>query len=76
MSNTICSDVSHGGIEARIDLPREISARTIVIRLHHPDGQPMRSVTVPGEVHMDFDARQETVTLAPAGETIAVRAAY
>ena len=48
----------------------------IVIRLRHPDGKPMQSVTVQGKPHKDFNPAKETVMLAPSAESITVRAEY
>ena len=76
ISYTIKSDVAKGRIEATIDVPKDCTARKIVIRLRHPDGKLMRSVTVNGESHANFDAAKETVTLDPQTGKIVVRAQY
>ncbi len=73
---TITSNAAKGEIEAVVQLPEKCAAKKVVLRLRHPDGKPMQSVTVQGEPHKDFDPRKETITLAPAGGTITVRAKY
>ncbi|MGA2867115.1 MAG: NPCBM/NEW2 domain-containing protein [Verrucomicrobiota bacterium] len=73
---TLQSSAAKGQIEARVELPPRITARKVVLRLRHPEGKPMQSVEVQGKPHRDFDRRKETITLAPAGETIVVRARY
>jgi hypothetical protein len=44
--------------------------------LRHPDGKPLRTVTVNGVIHSDFDRAQSTVRLAPAGDAVRIRAWY
>ncbi len=63
-------------IEARLQLPAQTTARKVVLRLRHPQGKPMLSVTVQGKPHTDFDPRRETITLAPGNGEVVVRAAY
>ena len=48
-------------IEATVKLPAHFTARKVVLRLRHPDGKPIKSVTVQGRKHTDFDPR-ETIT--------------
>jgi hypothetical protein len=73
---TIASKAADGAIEAVVQLPEKCTAKKIVLRLRHPDGKPIRSVTVQGKPHTNFDQKQETVTLEPSGKSIAVRAEY
>lgn len=73
---TINSAVAKGEIEAVVELPSKCTAKKIVLRLRHPDGKPMQSVTVNGKPHADFDAKKETITIAPGDEKITVRAKY
>ena len=72
----IHSAVAAGRIDATIEPPTRNPPKRIVIRLRHPQGKPIRSVTVQGKPHKDFDPVKETVTLAPAGEPIRVEAQY
>jgi hypothetical protein len=70
------SRVNAGCIEATVEPPTRQAPKTLVLRLRHPDGKPMRSVTVNGRRHTGFDAAKETITIAPRVGTIAVRADY
>jgi hypothetical protein len=63
-------------IEATIEPPVRTSPGAIVIRLRHPDGKPIRSVTVNGEPHSDFSPAGEYVRLNPSADPIMVRADY
>jgi hypothetical protein len=76
VSYSITSAVAAGHIDAEIQAPKERPAQRIVIRLRHPEGKPMQSVTVQGKPHKDFDPAKETVTLAPSADPITVRAQY
>ena len=76
VSYTITSAAAAGHIDAVIEPHGQLSARRIVIRLRHPDGKPMRAVTVEGKPHKDFDPQKETVTIAASAGPIAVRAQY
>lgn len=72
----ITSRVAKGEIEAVVQLPKGCTAKHIVLRLRHPEGKPMQSVTVQGKPHTDFDPKKETITLLPSDETITVQAKY
>jgi hypothetical protein len=72
----IASSASRGRIEASIDPPTRAVPKAIVIRLRHPDGKPMRQVTVNEAPHMDFDAAKDCVRLKPSADRIAVRVEY
>jgi hypothetical protein len=76
VSYTISSAVAEGRIDASIELPPSTTARKVVLRLRHPEGKPIRSVTVQGKPHTDFDPERDTIILDPTGEAIAVRAEY
>jgi hypothetical protein len=73
---TITSKVASGAIEAVVQLPEKFTAKKVILRLRHPDGKPMRSVTVDGKPHQDFDPKKETVTFEPFGESVTIRAEY
>lgn len=73
---TITSKAAQGEIEAVVQLPEKCTAKKVVLRLRHPEGKPMKAVTVQGKPHADFDAKKETVTLEPSDGPITVRAAY
>ncbi len=76
-SYKITSHVAQGYIEARIQPPTRHPPKAIVLRLRHPEGKPMRAVTVNGKRHRNFDAKSESVRIVPTdGATISVRADY
>lgn len=72
----IVSSVTTGSIEAVIDPPTRLKPHAIVLRLRHPEGKRIRSVSVNGGPHTVFDAEKETITLQPVDGAITVRAAY
>jgi hypothetical protein len=77
VSYRIVSHVKDGVIEARIEPPKRSAPKAIVLRLRHPDGKPMRSVTVNRRAHTDFDPVKETIRIIPDGKkTISVRASH
>lgn len=64
---TLKSRVAEGRIEAAITPPDGPTApRRLVLRLRHPDGKLIRSVTVSGQAHTDFDPTAGIINL-PAG---------
>ena len=50
--------------------------KQIVLRLRHPQGKPIRKVTVNGKDHKNFDATDGTIRIEPANKTIRVKAEY
>ena len=76
VSYRITSHVNEGVIAARIEPPTHSAPQAIVLRLRHPDGKPMRAVTVNGRPHAAFDAKRETVTLPASTKPVEVRAEY
>ncbi len=75
VSYRIDSHAGDGYIEARVDVPARSKPSAIVLRLRHPEGKPMRQVTVNGQAHDAWDAARETITLDAEG-TLTVRATY
>ena len=73
---TIASHVVKGEIEAVVQIAREMHRQEVVLRLRHPEGKPMQSVTVQGQPHKDFDAKKETITFEPSGGNVTIRAEY
>ena len=63
-------------IEAVIDPPTLAPPRRIVLRLRHPDEKPIRSVTLDGREHRDFDPKAETISLPPAAGRMMLRVNY
>ena len=76
VSYTIRSAVARGQIEATIQPPDREPPTRIVIRLRHPDGKPIRSVTVQGKGYDGFDPRNDTISVTPSVGPIEVRAQY
>ncbi|MBI3852858.1 MAG: NPCBM/NEW2 domain-containing protein [Verrucomicrobia bacterium] len=77
VSYEIKSRAGQGYIEATINPPTRRTPRILVLRLRHPDGKPMRTVTVNGKAHRKFDPKAETVRIVPdKAATIVVRASY
>ncbi|MHB0998628.1 MAG: NPCBM/NEW2 domain-containing protein [Armatimonadota bacterium] len=72
----IDSHAAEGYIEATIDPPTRKSPKEIVVRLRHPDGKKIRSVTVNGEPHTDFDASKDIVRIKPSDTPMKIRANY
>jgi hypothetical protein len=76
LSYRIESHIDQGFLEAVVEpLPRGKPA-CLVLRLRHPDGKPMRTVTVNGNPSDRFDVATETVTFAPSDSAVIIRATY
>ena len=66
-----------GGIRASFQLDGRENVKSVFVRLRHPEGLPMRHVTVNGEEWRDFDPAKEWVRIpSPGGRTYAVVATY
>jgi hypothetical protein len=76
VSYRITSSARKGLIEAVVDPPARANPAAIVIRLRHPDGKPMQSVTVNGRRHTDFDPKTEIIRLKPGPGPITIRGRY
>ncbi|HTQ10514.1 MAG TPA: hypothetical protein VMI31_10620, partial [Fimbriimonadaceae bacterium] len=72
----IVSDVEHGRITARIETPSRHAARKIILRLRHPAGKRIKSVSVNGESWRRFDPAKETITLSGLSGRVSVVARY
>jgi hypothetical protein len=70
------SHAADGWLEATVDPPRRSTPKDVVIRLRHPDGKRIVSVTVDGQKHGGFDADRECVRLGPLTKPVVVRAEY
>ncbi|MFI5386657.1 MAG: NPCBM/NEW2 domain-containing protein [Fimbriimonadales bacterium] len=75
-SYRIESHVAKGTIDAVVDPPAREAPSAIVIRLRHPKGLRMKSVTVNGKPWRRFSPGGETVTLPVEKGPIRVRATY
>jgi hypothetical protein len=76
VSYSIKSSAASGHIDAEIQPPTGEGMKRLVLRVRHPEGKPIRSVTVNGKPHEDFDAGKECVNLAPTKEKLTVRVDY
>jgi hypothetical protein len=76
VSYRIESFTDSGYIEAEIDPPTRSSPQEITLRLRHPKGDKMRSVTVNGVPHTAFDATKDVVRLKPGTNRLFVKAQY
>ena len=76
VSYEIISQVDNGLIEATIASPGALRPQSIVLRLRHPDGATMQSVSVNGKSWNDFDAQEEIIRLKSESEAIHVRAYF
>ena len=72
----IVSHVRDGYIEASIESPTRTPPKHVVIRIRHPEGRPMKSVTVDGKPYTSFDSVAETVVLPATAATQQIRLAY
>ena len=72
----ITSHTNEGYIEARISPPVRQMPKEIVIRLRHPDGKLIRTVTVDGKDYKAFDSSKDIIRLSPSGKEIVVKAYY
>ena len=68
MSMTMASQAGAGRITASITMPDRSRPRELLVRLRHPEGKRIRSVTVNGRAWSDFDAAKEWVRIAQPAE--------
>ena len=76
VSYRITSRIGKGSVEAVIEPPTRNAPTELVIRLRHPGGKRIRSVTVNGSPHTRFDPERSTVTIRgpfPAQVELTVR---
>jgi len=76
VSYKIRSAAASGRIEASVTAPRRSPPSGLVLRLRHPDGKPMRKVTVNGDSWQNFDPEKEIVRLDGREEKLMVVVAY
>lgn len=76
VSYSTVSAAANGHIRAEIDPPTREPFRRLVLRVRHPEGKPIRAVTVNGKSHLAFDSRTECVVIAPTKDHIVVRVEY
>lgn len=76
VSYRIESHIAANNIEATIEPPTRSSPKQIVLRFRHPDGKPIRKVTVNGKEHTTFDAAGGVIRIEPSAGKIEVKAQY
>ena len=59
LSMKIDSHAASNRILAQINMPERKHPRSLIVRLRHPRGQPIKSVTVNGQDWTDFDIEKE-----------------
>lgn len=72
----IVSHIGNGYIEASIEPPTRNPPQHVVIRIRHPEGKPMKSVTINGKPHADFNPATETIRLAPDTHSMKLKVDY
>jgi len=72
----ITSSAKRGFIQAEIEPPIRSLPRELVIRLRHPEGRPIRAVTVNGKPHREFDPHKDCIRIKPTTKKLIVRAEY
>ncbi|MHC1769265.1 MAG: NPCBM/NEW2 domain-containing protein [Verrucomicrobiia bacterium] len=72
----IRSQLGRRVIEAAITPPDRVPPKRLVLRLRHPDGQPIRAVTLNDQSHGDFNAAAGLIHLRPAAGPLRVRVQY
>ncbi len=72
----IRSSIADGVIEAVIDPPTTRPPSQMVLRLRHPDEKPIRTVTVDGKPHENFDPATEIIRFSPGPSQMTIRVEY
>jgi len=76
VSFRLSSHVKDGYIEAQVEAPIRSTPKALVLRLRHPERKPIRSVSVNGKPHTNFDPKRETITLPRGTKPLEVRAEF
>jgi hypothetical protein len=76
VSYRVSSHVADGFLQAAVTVPSRTAPDVVVIRLRHPEGKRMQSVTVNGQAHTDFDPAREIVRIAGARGELDIVAHY
>jgi hypothetical protein len=67
VSFQVQSSVASGTIRVTVELQKREPANGILLRIRHPQGKPIKNVTVNGKPWNDFDAQKEWVKIPGAG---------
>lgn len=77
LSLNVKSKAASGQLAAQIEMPKRRSPNRLLVRFRHPQGRPMRSVTVNGQEWGSFDTRKEWVVIEkPVRDRYAIVARY
>jgi hypothetical protein len=77
LTYNVHSRTKSGSIEATVQLENERPGTTILLRLRHPEGKPIRSVKINGKEWNDFDVYEEWVRIPNVGrESYSIIASY
>jgi hypothetical protein len=72
----IVSDVDHGTITAKIEIPDRNPIKTVIVRFRHPKSSPIKNVTVNGQPWMELNSDKEIVKLTGLTGRATVVASY
>lgn len=73
---TYRSEAAEGRITARVSLELRRRPERILVRFRHPEGRPLRSVTLNGRPHSAFDAARGDVDITGAAGSAQIVAHY
>jgi hypothetical protein len=76
VSLEVRSAVRSGRIDIKLDPPRRSPCREIKLRLRHPEGRPIQSVTVDGNPWRQFDPTGPWITLPGAAAEHRITVSY
>ena len=76
VSYEVESAAASGRIHATLELEAREKNACVLLRIRHPQGKPMKGVTVNGTAWRDFDAAKEWVRIAGASGKYEVEVSY
>ncbi len=77
LTYNVHSRAKSGSIEATVRLESAPAGTTVLLRLRHPEGKPIRSVTMNGKEWHDFDVHEEWIRIPNVGsESYSITATY
>ena len=72
----IVSDIDHGKITAKVEIPSRNAPKSVLLRFRHPKAASIKRVTVNGKNWRGFDNAQEIIRLEGLQGRVAVTAQY
>jgi hypothetical protein len=76
VSYEVRSAAASGKIHASVELNAREKGASLLLRIRHPEGKPMRRVTVNGKAWTDFDVQKEWVKIPEVSGKYEVEAEY